>query len=68
MNWTSIKNKIPEADGRYLVCEKMSGGYKWVGVSSLRHGKWDCSMTTHWMELPAPPVEIVVKKKRAVKK
>lgn len=68
MNWISIKDKMPEADGRYLVCEKSQSGYKWVGVSSLRKGYWDCSMTTHWMALPAPPVDIMIKKKRAVKK
>jgi hypothetical protein len=48
--WISIKEKIPEKDGRYLVTEAYN--WPWVGVCSLRNGKWDSSTVSHWMELP----------------
>ena len=51
-DWISIKDRLPEKDGRYLVVEKHS--YQWVGVSTMRDGKFDMPIT-HWMPLPAPP-------------
>jgi len=51
--WISINNRVPEKDGRYLVCTDYWS--KWVGVSALRKGKWDDSKVSHWMPLPEPP-------------
>ena len=50
--WISIKEKIPEQDGRYLVVEDHE--YRWVGVSSMRKGKFDMPVL-YWMALPDPP-------------
>lgn len=54
--WISIKDKIPEKDGRYLVFEK-GNYYGWVGVLSLREGRWDSENVSHWMPLPESPHE-----------
>ena len=51
--WTEAKEKMPEKDGRYLVVEDHS--YNWVGVSTMRDGKFDMPIT-HWMELPNAPI------------
>jgi hypothetical protein len=53
--WINIKDRLPEKDGRYIVCEKCSP--VWIGVCSLRKGKWDMDVIA-WMELPKPPFEI----------
>jgi hypothetical protein len=52
-NWISAKNP-PKEDGRYLVVEE-GKNYRWVGVCTLREGKWDSSQVTLWMPLPEPP-------------
>jgi len=48
--WISVKERFPEKDGRYLVIEMHFT--PWVGVCSLRNGKWDNGSVSHWMELP----------------
>lgn len=53
--WISVKERLPEKDGRYLVTEIYSS--PWVGVCSLRQGKWDSGSVSHWMELPEPANE-----------
>lgn len=52
MNWISVKDRLPEKDGRYLVVEDHH--LNWVGVSSMRGGKFDMTIM-HWMELPLSP-------------
>jgi len=52
-NWISVKDKLPNKDGRYLVCIEYSP--EWMGVSSFRKGKWDDTNVSHWMELPDSP-------------
>ena len=54
-NWISVKERLPEKDGRYLVTETYSS--PWVGVCSLRNGKWDSGSVSHWMYLPEPANE-----------
>lgn len=54
--WVSVRERLPEKDGRYLVCTEHWSN--WVGVSSLRSGVWDDSKVSHWMNLPEPPNEI----------
>jgi len=51
-SWKSAADRPPEKDGRYIVYEPR---YGWIGVSSLRYGKWDDTGVTHWMELPEAP-------------
>lgn len=50
--WIDAKEQMPEKDGRYLVVEDHS--YKWIGVSTMRNGKFDMPIK-YWMELPSPP-------------
>jgi Protein of unknown function (DUF551). len=50
--WISVKDRLPETDGRYLVVENNS--YRWIGVSSMRKGIFDMPIT-HWMPLPLAP-------------
>jgi hypothetical protein len=57
IEWISCKEKMPEKDGRYLVVEVFIN-HHWVGVSSLRGGKWDCVKTEWWAELPTAPEEV----------
>ena len=51
-NWISVKDRLPEKDGRYLVVENHFGG--WVGVSSIREGNFDTDVK-YWMPLPEAP-------------
>ena len=50
--WINVEERLPEKNGRYLVVE--ANHYKWVGVCSMREGKFDFGIT-HWMSLPEPP-------------
>lgn len=54
--WIKCSKRLPEKDGRYLVFVPYPS-YPWVGVSSLRKGKFDDDNVTHWMPLPEPPNE-----------
>ena len=47
--WISVKDRLLEKDGRYLVVEKHTN--KWIGVASKRNGEFDFPVT-HWMPLP----------------
>lgn len=50
--WISFKDNPPKKDGRYLVVEDHT--YQWIGVSTMRQGKFDMPIT-HWMHLPELP-------------
>lgn len=50
--WIKTSERMPDEDGRYLVVEKHASGYIWVGVCSLRNGKWDISNVIAWDKLP----------------
>ena len=52
--WVKCSERLPEKDGRYLVCEKWVTG-QWVGVGRFVNDKFECSMTIAWQELPEPP-------------
>jgi len=52
--WKSVKDGLPEKDGRYLVVE-VHTYYPWIGVCSLREGKWDSPSIKYWQELPEAP-------------
>ncbi len=52
--WVSVEEDgLPEKDGRYLVVEGYRQ-YNWVGISTMRQGKFDISVS-HWMPLPEAP-------------
>ncbi len=52
--WISVKERMPEKDGRYLVVEDHHT--IWVGVASMRAGKFDIPIK-YWQEVPEPPKE-----------
>ena len=54
MKWINAKERMPDKDGRYLVVEDYYA--QWVGVSSMRDGKFDVDID-YWMELPKAPKE-----------
>lgn len=54
--WIDLKEQRPEKDGRYIVCVPFSTP-PWIGVSSLRNGKFDDVTATHWMVLPSAPTQ-----------
>ena len=56
--WISIKEKLPDQDGRYLVYIPW-GDNGWVGISSFRSDghrlpSFD-DLASHWMPLPESP-------------
>jgi hypothetical protein len=53
-NWISVKEKLPDKEGRYFVYVP-SPPCPWMGVSSLRNGKFDDTTASHWMPLPSQP-------------
>lgn len=53
--WIRLTDKKPEKDGRYLVCVPYASFPSWIGVSTLRHGKFDDTTASHWMPLPLAP-------------
>ena len=53
--WIRLSERKPEKDGRYLVCVPYAEFPSWIGVSSLRQGKFDDKGASHWMHLPKAP-------------
>lgn len=53
--WISCKDRMPDKDGRYLVCEQYS--HEWISTSFLRNGRWDNNQITHWQPITEPPNE-----------
>lgn len=61
--WISVKNRLPENDGLYIVCKTINGhqivfeaywkGNKWLSV--IKNNQLD--YVTHWQPLPEPPVK-----------
>ena len=51
-DWIKCVEQMPLKDGRYLVYVPYM---KWVGVSSMRQGKFDDRTASHWQELPLKP-------------
>lgn len=52
-HWNKCSDKMPDKEGRYIVYEGIR--YNWIGVMSLRNGKWDSEAVSHWMHLPNKP-------------
>lgn len=56
--WISVDERLPEREGKYLVCT--TNGNIGVGNFIDYYGKgthlcFDCWAVTHWMPLPEPP-------------
>ena len=54
--WISVEDRLPESDGKYLVCTQKQK----VFIARFYEGVFCCfsdesRMVTHWMELPEPP-------------
>lgn len=62
MQWISVKDRLPEDDGKYLCCTR-SGAIVVVKYHHFRDtGRWRtyesvAQSITHWMPLPEPPKE-----------
>lgn len=61
MEWISVEDRLPERDGRYLICDKL-GNINMRRFSKYSEYPFDISPNhkqyfppTHWMELPMPP-------------
>lgn len=59
--WISVKERLPEMEGKYIVCTAKGSVY--CAKFSTRHGPaFHTDMythITHWMPLPEPPKEEV---------
>ena len=62
MEWISVKDRMPEIDGRYLVYTN-DVVTSWVEPLTFEvdfwcdeNGWWPC-VVTHWMPFPDPPEE-----------
>ncbi len=63
MNWISVKDRLPEQDGRYAVCYR----FKDQPFLKIYIGDWmygigwanllSDTQITHWMPLPEAPKE-----------
>lgn len=54
--WISVKDRLPDTCGKYLVWTENTGveTCRWDG--KWRGGRWT-SFITHWIPLPTPPKE-----------
>ena len=61
-DWISVKDRMPEKEGRYLVYAPGTNNMGEIIMRIIPHrdNKYirDESTITHWMPLPAPPKEV----------
>ena len=64
MEWIDVNKRLPDSEGRYIVCTKNITGWQ-----PLKHNifiseymfndfiymGWENNPVTHWMPLPEPP-------------
>ena len=58
MNWISVKDRLPDDDGKYLVFwqfENQKYGCIETTQYDVKFDMWDSPKPTHWMPLPEPP-------------
>ncbi len=56
--WISVKDRLPEKNGNYLVCTKAMSVFTthyWTDETRWSHYT---NHITHWMPLPDPPKEV----------
>lgn len=61
MEWISVEDRLPDQDGRYLICDKF-GNINMRRYTKCSNYPFDIGpdhkqyfMPTHWAELPEPP-------------
>lgn len=54
LGWISVKDRLPEEDGRYITCHAICGVATRVEVSLFMNGRWIASHEEldHWMPIP----------------
>ena len=58
--WISVKENLPEVDGKYIVCTAKRSVYCTRFKAYGRGGSFQTDINTHithWMPLPEPPKE-----------
>lgn len=55
--WISVKDRLPEKSGDYIVCSAHDGHALPKVVYFDNSAGWYDSAITHWMPLPKPPEE-----------
>jgi hypothetical protein len=64
--WIDVNERLPEEEGRYIVCTKNITGWKPLKNTVFICGYmfndfiymgWENNPVTHWMPLPEPPKE-----------
>jgi CCR4-NOT transcriptional regulation complex NOT5 subunit len=54
--WVSVKERLPEAEGSYLVYSEKSNDPFKISVSYYSQESWRFfDYITHWMKLPTTP-------------
>lgn len=53
MEWISVDDRLPGADGRYISYN--GEDIKIRSFDPVRQGSWILGEVTHWMPLPEPP-------------
>lgn len=54
--WISVKERLPEWFGWYLVCSRGRVEPVWFDITGWSNMRWP-QYVTHWMPLPEPPKE-----------
>lgn len=62
MEWISVKNRLPDHEGQYLVAATQAGRYRHVTIVTftnhfVMNGHRAYWRVTHWMALPDFPEE-----------
>ena len=62
--WIAVNDRLPDTDGRYIVCTKNITGWKPLNhnvfisdymFNDFIYDGWENNLVTHWMPLPEPP-------------
>lgn len=60
LGWISVKDRLPEEDGRYITCHATCGVPTMVNTSIFFEGRWVLvpeGEIDYWMEIPKLPME-----------
>ena len=59
--WISVEDRLPEKDGKYIVCTARGSVYctRFKAYGKIGNFQTDINThITHWMPLPEPPKEV----------